>query len=683
MSKNVDVKKIFNLDDDKKLMSHLIQYLKINVIKIELNKSDVLTAKETYDILKKYNIDNNLTHQIIDKRHKVKYFIFENKYIIPVKPSGCLYFIPIKYDYTEYLIDALTSFDLCYKYYNLTNKELKIKPLGIYYTSRDFDNYNVEAIIIDKYTYIPSNKKTMNKNDLINVAKKYKILDFVVEAQSIYDIIDKELIKGKDNIIIDDRIMNVNKNNYNNELYELFRLELSYYLKDNINIKNKIIKIIDDDRHLDYNNKKYLIKKILYKITSPTLYKLFIKNINPDDSNDNILNNFNGDNNILDENDKNKYDNNDYLDDDDLIPLNNDVEVLKVGKLNNKIDEDISLFDSEDIVEETKGKIININQKNINYEKYAEISNNRELCKINNDNNTCNKNLHCYWKNNQCKLQSSMKSLINIVNRITEEFLTNNLKSNEILMIDNYFVSDIINPNHFTTRDKQKIIKSNNNNINKIFSELFGENNIPLIGKRRINKKSKENNDIIDSFEIIGQKKYQKIYPNNVIYRAYTNAFYWIKIKNIDEQQKNLGYYSAFQTELSNYFKSQIIDWILVKKNQSILIDKFADVLSINKTNFIHDFKKYITKSNDIYKNYLIELFILFDVNKIPIIIYDNYDKIICIFDDNFIFIDNYIKMNDISKYEKYEHDDGFIRIKYNTDGFNIINIPTQIIVIY
>ena len=78
---------------------------------------------------------------------------------------------------------------------------------------------------------------------------------------------------------------------------------------------------------------------------------------------------------------------------------------------------------------------------------------------------------------------------------ITEELVSNELKSNEILSRYNYFVSDIVNKEYYTNRSNQNIIQSNNYNIKKIMSELFGINNSPIIGKRKINKISKYINE--------------------------------------------------------------------------------------------------------------------------------------------------------------------------------------------
>ena len=66
---------------------------------------------------------------------------------------------------------------------------------------------------------------------------------------------------------------------------------------------------------------------------------------------------------------------------------------------------------------------------------------------------------------------------------IVEELINNSLKSKELLEIDNYYVSDIVNNDIFRRRKYQKIIKHDGKNVQKILSEIFGKDNIPIIGK--------------------------------------------------------------------------------------------------------------------------------------------------------------------------------------------------------
>ena len=52
---------------------------------------------------------------------------------------------------------------------------------------------------------------------------------------------------------------------------------------------------------------------------------------------------------------------------------------------------------------------------------------------------------------------------------------------------------------------------------------------------------------------------------DNTIIRAYTNCYYWLLVPYQTIENRNLGYYSILQTDIANYLKGIIIDWILTK----------------------------------------------------------------------------------------------------------------------
>ena len=157
------------------------------------------------------------------------------------------------------------------------------------------------------------------------------------------------------------------------------------------------------------------------------------------------------------------------------------------------------------------------------------------------------------------------------------------MKSKEILSIDNYYVSDIVDINNFTQRNKENIIKSDIPNINKILSQIFGEENIPIIGKRKFYKTGQsiedENNE--NPIEKLGDIYIQNIISNNnTILRAFANSYYWINNALYEIEFRNLGYYNDLQTDLSNYFRGNVIDFLVDSSNVDYISETFKSILS-------------------------------------------------------------------------------------------------------
>ena len=648
-SKTIDIDKIFKYENkDLNVINHIHKYLLTNYTQNTIINDNTTNAKIIFKTIEKHNLTKYFpTKQIVDKRNKCKYFVIMDKYLIPVKPSGALFWIPIESNYEQYLNDLNITSDILYDIYHQSNKEILIKPQGIYYTNRKNDIYNIEAIIINNFINVPISNIKLNKNNILEYAKKYKIKEIIIESKSIYDIIDKELSNNTD-IIIDKRIIEANSNNFNEESYNLFRLELAYYLKDQNKLRQKFIKLLSNDK-ITKDNKISNIKKILYKIINKDLYDSYIKYEQTIQNTE--------------------------------TETETDTETETKTEQSGGTTENINTDDLNMFININK-KLVNISDKPININNYI-IDNNREVCPTNLNKNLCNTNLHCAWKYGSCVYNTTTTNIIKYINKITDELINNSLKSSELLSIDNYFVSDIVNKDNFTERDNQKIIKSDNNNIKKILSELFGEKNIPIIGKRRINKISKNINEtnIANPIEIIGNNIYQNIHFNNVIYRTYANCYFWIKNNLMSNEHRNLGYYNPYQTDLANYFKSNVIDWISNKKNQTILLEEFNNLIQINKETFIDDIKQYLSKSNENFKAYIIDLYILSKIYKYPIIVYDGFENIICILENGLKYLINNINFK--NKPNLNDYNKPHINIKYNINNFTLNSTPTIIYAIY
>ena len=623
--KNIKIVSVFNINNDK-IIGHLVKYMSLSCENISFSNIKIANAKNIY-----YSIVNSnkyqIVSQIIDLRNKCKYLITKEGFLIPTKPSGVINNIPIitSYDkYTKSLEDSIN-------FINNLSKIISIQAIGFIYSSKENDNFLIEAIMIDNQISIPIKQSKYSESQLKEI-----LPDGIIESRSLYDIIDYEIEKGKTNIIVDDRINNISKNKFDTEHYELFRFELSNYLNLYPSIKNKILKIIESRESNKINN----IKSILFKITSDSVFNTFNEIINKEDKE------------ILSD------DNNDSVDNKESISL------------------------QEGGAGETKMLHIK-EQENIDLINYK-INNNRELCSNNKEKNECNITQHCLWVKNKCFYSVTEEKIIEYIARVADELINNELKSNEILNIEKYFVSDIVNYDDYTYRDKQKIIKSDNLNINKILSEIFGKSNIPIIGRRKIIKSSKLINDenILNPIEKIGNIYNQKIVNSNIVFRAYTNSLYWIKNHMSDLTFRNLGFYSILQTDLANIFKSYIYDWIINEQNQEYLYSIFKTIIKITFENFINEYKTKLFLQKEYYYLGLVDLFILNQFHSIPIVLFDQFDNVFFIIDKEIVYNGLNEKTNEYVLPKKYT-EKNIIRIKYISNKISINITPVNLICIY
>jgi hypothetical protein len=613
-TKDIEEVKIFKYQEEK---DNIIYHIKDFYIKN--CETSIINNKSKNNAINLYNILNNIKdnnylprYQVIDNRNKCKYIITKNNLILPVSPSGSIYNLKIVKSIDNYIKTFDETITLLNELIKKDNTKILLKPKGVYFDKKKDNKYNIIGIYFDLYNSIPIINEYKTKEEL----QKYNL---VIENKSLYDKIDEEILKEDKKKVIDNRITEVNYNKYFIESYQLFRLEFSDYInrKDYIIIRSKIEKIMTNIK-LIRKDKLNKIKLLVYRIVDKNLYNLYKK--------------------LLGE--KSNID--DDLDDEKEYIIN------RIKNKDNKI--------------QTGGKydkfihIINKIPKLIDYE----IKNNRNICKIHDNKETCNSNIHCRWAYSECYLSITLPIVIEFINKISEELVSGNLKAFEIMKIGEYFVSDIVDYNKFTNRPNQKIIKSNSNTINKTLKNLFGKDNIPIIGKRKISKtkdKDYEQLNIENPLKNISGLYIQTIIENNLsIIRSYVNGYYWIKNIYYDNENRNLGYYNSIQTDLTNYFKSKIIDWLQNKNNKNDILSNMNKYLDDNNIN------SFIVKlgSNNELTNGIIELYILNKIHKIPILVINNNNNIIYIFDNG---IDNNIKNIDNNK---YLYNDKYIKIRFH-----------------
>lgn len=650
ISKDIVVDKYYKYSDEpNNIINHLLKFILLNMKNPIIDTGSLLDAKTTFTILEK--IKKYPALQIIDKRNKCRYFIMQNNKILPVKSSGALYWlpiIPIEENIDKYISDLYSTSEFLNDIYFLSNKQIKCKPIGISYSSKIDNIYDINAIKVDKYSTVPINNIKLSRDDLIKMAKKYKTKEFITESSALFNEIDNEI--NSKNKIIDKRIKGINLDKYNREGYELFRLELYNYLREQPKIKNKIVKILSTK--IDNETKSTEIKFLLYKIINKKLADIYttIKDTNLKEEP------------IVEH----------------ITDTNTDISQTQIDQSLYLDDSDFESVDMIDIINEQSGGFVEIENDLPKLDNY-EIKNNRETCNINKNKKSCISSSHCQWIHGNCSFRVTVPQIIEYINRIADEIVNNEIKSNELLAIGNYYISDIVNRDAFTIREHQKIIKSNKP-AEKLLSAMFGKENIPIIGKQIINKTSKTiiESNIANPLEIIGDRKYQLVHNNNGLYRAIANGYYWNKNKNEVITNKNLGFYNPIQTDLSNYFKSLVMDWISNKKHQSEILNDLGNILHVNKETFITDIKKYLSHTGDVFNNYVVDLYILskiFDPDYC-IYLYDSFDNVIGIFENGIKYLVDFTG-------KLYEAQKEKLNIKFNVSSFSLTNTPYLISVIY
>ena len=250
----------------------------------------------------------------------------------------------------------------------------------------------------------------------------------------------------------------------------------------------------------------------------------------------------------------------------------------------------------------------------------------REYCKVL-DKNKCSNNPHCFWNGSNCSYMMTIDMAKDYINKVLYEFLRNKIEFKEIIQENDYFVSDIANYSLYTDRPGQKIIRSNNFNLNKILSELFGIKNVPKIGRRRGQKYFKNEEDDVPKLIQLGSQYIQAIVNNkNSIIRAYVNGLYWLTNPLYHIDSRNLGFNSILQDKITNILKVKIIEFIKDNIN-----DKYFSKFMSNNENFfdsaINKFRKNVLNTSGGIEFYVLSF--LFDF---PILIYDNFNNIIKIF---------------------------------------------------
>ena len=571
-NKKVKVKKVFGYE---KIIEICLEFYNIgcnNITNLKFNPGLNYSLKIINNKLNNLNKDYQIKHQYIDIRNKCRYAILNNNYLIPLYPSGSLYNINILPDISKYII----SLDRTIKYILDFNSKIDIDylPIGLLYTDKKKNKYKVVGFLLNNDIELKVLADYYDEVKILNIAKIFKRNNFLKKNIINEDIIDNFITKNT--FEYDDRIIEVKKNEYKKESYELFRLEMRNYLNMNLNIKDKIIKILENKK-LSIINKKDLLQSVILKLIDTELYKL-------DQTGGN-----------------------------------------KIGILDDDYD--------------------------VDFKNYT-LRNKRDICSSNINKELCNSNVNCKWKSNTCNFILNTKDAISYSKKIINELIHDDMKSNEILSLNNYYVDEIVNYDEFSRKENENIITSNIPNMEKVLSNIFGEDNLPTIGKNKfyIYGKSIEDENQENLIESIGNLYLQNIIENNnTIIRAYCNSYYWLSNPLLNIKAKNLNYYSDLQTNLTNYFIGNIIDFISDPGNKEYIYTALNKYIVMS----IDDYIQQLGVKSSIIQNGIIELTILSKIYNQVIVILNNYFDIIYVIKEGNIIYDNKYYKEDISKYKQ------------------------------
>lgn len=574
----------------------IIKRKNVNLEKVDYVQKDTkYTAKYVVNYLSTKQRDYRARYQVVDSKFKVRYVITNNSTIIPIVPSGVVHSIQILKNINSQMLSLKDTINKLTELHKIVGF-LDIKPIGIYYTSRKNQNLLINSVMTEAYDTVPVIESDITTSEL-------KKMNLLYEHLPLYSVINKDILE---NITPkpDERHLQINYDKYYNESYQLFRFELCYFVnkQENASLRNKMLKLSNNNEKLSKTQINHEYKKLLYKIIDNDIYTKYIE----------LYKNQEG------------------------------------GKFIKKIS---NIPDTSDY----------------------KLLNNRYYCHEHHQKESCNTNTHCRWINEECSFAITEDMIIEFVNRVSNDLTENNLNAWEILNIGEYNVSDIIDISSYTQKPNQKIVRSSRANLALVMQNLFGKHNIPQIGKKKI---FQDEGDFITKNLEYNMKEMnmyytQRVYDNNIsLYRAYSNSHYWLMHKFYDIDNRNLKFYSTLQTKLASYLKSLVVDWLLDERNSNEINTVLKPYIKLG-TKSLKEWILRISKNVVTLDNCIVELYILYKINEIPIYVLNNNNDVIYIFDGEINNIRN--------KPKKVSYDKNNIYIEFNfyteSDIPNVINV--------
>ena len=540
-----------------------------NTLINQITSNVSLVAKNIIEKLDKTN-KFIIKKQYIDDRHKCKYLELDNGLFVPTRPSGISYNYPfttvrnikatwLNLSATSKLLESLNSV-----------LNLDYRPNAVFFDKKVDSKIRIISLLLDNGLTVPIFNEVVNESDI-------KKLALPVRFQPLEETINKEIINWDKTTIYDDRSQHVKEHNYMSEAYKIYRLELSLYLDEKQEIKEKIISIVRNSK-INIQDKKHELRKILFDIIDhklATQYKI------------------SGDK-------KTQYGGN-----------NKNVMAFLVK----------SIPDLKNYVSYNVRDYCEINKDETKCNANLHCTWKQDSCKIQLLETTA---IDFVNKVIEEMIQDgiSFKEIIQEFNYYVSDIVDytqyTNRQNQKIIKATNFninkLMSELFGKDKIPTIGKRQAIKTFGEIVEDTYPELIE------LGKQFI--------------QMIAPNK-------DSIIRAYVNSYYWIHNPLYDIESRNLGYLGNLQTNLTYLFKANIIDFVQNNINKgNPAIKKYLEKYFKNEHNFfestLNKFRK--TSFNTDGK---VELFILSHLIPIPIVVYDNYSNVHYLFNQGEIPINN------------------------------------------
>ncbi len=222
----------------------------------QISSNSNLVAKNI--IGKLVNSKIPIKKQYIDDRHKCKYIELDNGLFLPTRPSGISYLY--SFNTVRNIKTSWSDLKTTLKLLETINKVLNLDytPKSVFYDKKSDSKIRIISILLNNGLTIPITNETVDEKDI-------KKLALSIRFQPLEETINQEIINYNNEVIYDERSQSVKVHNYKNEAYNLYRLELSLYLANNEDTKDKIIQIVRNEK-IATKEKKHELRKILFEI---------------------------------------------------------------------------------------------------------------------------------------------------------------------------------------------------------------------------------------------------------------------------------------------------------------------------------------------------------------------------------------------------------------------------------